>query len=142
MSRSRKKNRRTKDEGRRMTAEPLLWAEISVSNLRNNLRQIRRCLKRPAPEILAIVKADAYGHGMRVLAPALWKEGVRFFGVANIDEAIQLRSVCTKADILVLGSFHKAHLPFYRRYHVRPTLSSLEDLTLLERGLRSGEGFP
>lgn len=142
MSPLRRKNRSTKYEVRNTIAEPLVWAEISVNNLRYNLRQIRRHLRRPTPEVLAIVKADAYGHGMRVLAPALAKEGIRFFGVANIEEASQLRAVCPKADILVLGSFHKDHVAHYRRLRVRPTIGSTEDLDVLERALKATGRFP
>jgi alanine racemase len=121
---------------------PLVWAEINLSRLRHNLKQIRRTLKKSRAEILAVVKADAYGHGMKAVAQALSKEGVSFFGVANIDEALQLRRFCPKSKILVLGSFHGSQIPFYVRAKIRPTLSSEEDFEVLEKKLKPGASFP
>ncbi len=120
----------------------MLWAEIDLRHLRHNLREIRRALMASGAEVLAVVKADAYGHGMKEVAQALWKQGVSFFGVANIQEALELRRVCRTAKILVLGSFHESQIPFYIRAKIRPTLSSVEDLEILEKKLRSAPVFP
>ena len=122
---------------------PLVWAEVDLDALRNNLRIIRSKLSGSKVKILAIVKADAYGHGMKKTAEALKKEGVNFFGVANIDEAIELRKICPKAEILVLGSFHGSQVPFYASYRIIPTVSSIEDLNVLESRLPvSAKKFP
>ncbi|MBI2094986.1 MAG: alanine racemase [Candidatus Omnitrophica bacterium] len=122
-----------------------VWAEVDLGQLRRNARAIRSHLGRDGARILAIVKADAYGHGMKAVAAALESEGVNFFGVANIDEAAELRGVCPGARILVLGSFHKSQVPAYLEHRVIPTISSLEDADVLERILgrrkRSGR-FP
>ena len=120
----------------------MVWAEIDLDHLRHNLNVVRRALKKPLPEMLAVVKADAYGHGMKQVALALEREGVHFFGVANIDEAMELRSVCREAKILVLGSFHESQAPLYRRARIRPTLSSEEDARVLEKTLPRGRRFP
>ncbi len=119
-----------------------MWAEIDLNSLRYNLRQIRHMLKKSHAEVLAVVKADAYGHGMTSIAGALSREGVSFFGVANIDEALELRRVCRQAKILVLGSFHQSQIPLYVRAKIRPTLSSTEDLKVLEKNLKPGSLFP
>lgn len=110
----------------------MVWSEINLNHLKRNLGVIRSSLKNPEVGILAIVKADAYGHGMKTVALTLAKEGVDFFGVGNIDEALELRKICLKEQILVLGSFHRSQVPLYRRHRIIPTISSVEDLNVLE----------
>ena len=56
----------------------MVWAEIDLDHLRHNLRQIRRALGVSGAGVLAIVKADAYGHGMKAVAKTLAREGVSF----------------------------------------------------------------
>ncbi len=119
----------------RSVSFPLVWAEVDLSALKNNLKVIRARLSGRNTKILCIVKADAYGHGMKEVAKALSKEGVDFFGVATIDEAVDLRSVCPKEKILVLGSFHPSQVPIYQRYRIIPTVSSIEDLDMIEKRL-------
>ena len=119
----------------------MVWAEINLEHLRHNLKMIRRVVRRSRSEILAIVKADAYGHGMKAVALTLAKEGVSFFGVATIQEALELRKICPTVKVLVLGSFHKDQVASYVRGKIRPTLSSEEDLRVLEKGLKPRSGF-
>jgi alanine racemase len=121
---------------------PLVWAEVDLGRVRRNLRSIRRWIGNEGTEALCIVKADAYGHGMAAVARALEAEGVSFFGVANIEEALELRRQCPSARILVLGSFDPAQASFYVSARVRPTLSSVEDVHQLEKALPRGARFP
>ena len=58
------------------------WVEIRLDFLKQNLNAVHRQIPSPKTEILAVVKADAYGHGMKAVAGTLWKQGVDFFGVA------------------------------------------------------------
>lgn len=111
-------------------------AEIRLDHLRHNLREIRRCTRSAGAGVLAVVKADAYGHGMREIARALEREGVRFFGVANIDEAIELRRACPRARILVLGAPATAEAARYIRARVTPTISDAEEALFFERAAR------
>ena len=145
------RNRRQKTEDRRQrpssvlrppSSGPLVWAEIDLNNLRHNLKTIRRSLQRSRAEVMAIVKADAYGHGMREIAKTLAREGVSFFGVANIEEALELRKICRTEKILVLGCFHESRAPFYVRSAIRPTLTSEEDVRVFEKYLKRGDHFP
>jgi alanine racemase len=116
----------------------LVWAEIDLGRLKGNLRAIRRMAR--GSQILAIVKADAYGHGMAAVAKALHSQRVRLFGVASLEEALRLRETLPlkEADILVLGSFHRGQVADYVRARIRPTISSLEDLRNFESGVRGG----
>ncbi|MBQ3819325.1 alanine racemase, partial [bacterium] len=79
------------------------WVEINLENAAYNMRQIRN----NTPEnikLLAVVKADAYGHGSAMLAPILLASGADMLGVASIDEGADLRQAKINCDILVLGA--------------------------------------
>lgn len=79
------------------------WAEISLDQLRSNVEVIKS-LNSSGTEIMAVVKADAYGHGDEHICKCLYKEcGIRYFAVSNLDEAIAVRNFCTDAEILILG---------------------------------------
>lgn len=77
------------------------YAKINLNNLRSNYRFVKSL--NPEKEAIAIVKADAYGHGSAECARALYEEGVRYFAVATLDEAEELIASGLKADILILG---------------------------------------
>ena len=79
------------------------FAEIDLSAIRYNLRSIRRFVDKDA-KILGVVKADAYGHGMKEVSRAIVSEGVDYLGVASLDEARELRLAGIKAKIMVLGT--------------------------------------
>ena len=79
------------------------WAEVSLPKLRKNIELIKG-LNSAGTEIMAVVKADAYGHGYDRVCHCLAEEcGIRYFAVSNLDEAISVRSLCPDADILILG---------------------------------------
>ncbi len=78
-------------------------ASIDLAALRHNLLQVRRLAG--AREVIAIVKADAYGHGAVAVARALAAEGVTRFGVALVEEARALRDAGIRGELLVLGGF-------------------------------------
>lgn len=85
-------------QGRRDRA----WAEISLANLVHNARELQWALP-PGCDIMAVVKANAYGHGDAAVATALAREGVRAFAAATIDEGINLRNSGVQGEILILG---------------------------------------
>ncbi|MGI5922232.1 MAG: alanine racemase [Syntrophomonadaceae bacterium] len=78
------------------------WAEIDLTAIRYNLRNIKKLL-RPETMLMAIVKANAYGHGAYEVARASLEEGASFLGVATLEEAMTLRESGINAPILVLG---------------------------------------
>ena len=78
------------------------WIEINLSQLRANYNIYKKSLKRDA-EIMAVIKADAYGHGDVQIARMLSDLGVRLFAVSNIDEAVGLRDAGITGEILILG---------------------------------------
>lgn len=78
------------------------WIEIDLQNLRHNIRLIRTLLQ-PGSDIIAVVKADAYGHRAKIIAPCLQEMGIDSFAVATLDEAIELRASGIMGTILILG---------------------------------------
>ena len=79
------------------------WAGIDLDVIRGNYNKIK-ALMSPGSRLMAVVKADAYGHGAPAVAGELYAAGVDFFAVSNIDEAMQLRGCGIGADILILGA--------------------------------------
>ncbi len=77
------------------------WAEIDVSALIHNFKEIKSHIK--GNRIMAVVKANAYGHSAADVAPELEKLGVDAFAVSNLAEALSLRENGIKKDILILG---------------------------------------
>lgn len=78
------------------------WAEIDLAAIRCNVRNIKQLLA-PQTSLMAVVKADAYGHGMIKVARACLESGAVFLAVATIDEAIRLREDGIEAPIMILG---------------------------------------
>lgn len=77
------------------------WVEIDLEQLKGNY-EIYKSFQPEDREIMAVVKADAYGHGDKEVAQTLDSIGVKHFAVSNIDEAHHVRSV-TNGEILILG---------------------------------------
>ncbi|HEX2927365.1 MAG TPA: alanine racemase [Ruminiclostridium sp.] len=78
------------------------WAEISLDNVAHNIREIRRITNKNA-EVMGVVKADAYGHGVMEVAKTLLENGASRLAVSMLDEAIQLRRTGIEVPILILG---------------------------------------
>ena len=79
------------------------WVEINLDAIEKNILSLKSFVKE-GTKILAVVKADAYGHGSSMIAPTLLASGVDYLGVASIDEGIELRNNKFKCPILVLGA--------------------------------------
>ncbi|MGL5648048.1 MAG: alanine racemase [Clostridium sp.] len=78
-----------------------VWAEVDLNAIENNIREIKRVAK--DKEIIAVVKADAYGHGAIDIVDTLLKNGANRLAVAVITEALELRNNGIIEDILILG---------------------------------------
>jgi len=87
-----------------MTIRPC-WVEIHTRILEDNF-QFLLTLAAPHAELLAVLKADAYGHSMALCAPAVVRAGARWLGVASVEEGVAARALCPEAKVLVLcGAF-------------------------------------
>lgn len=85
------------------------WVEINLGNLEYNINTIKEKIKASLPKnsempkLMAVIKADGYGHGSLMCAPILTACGCSAFGVASVDEGLELRQNKVKEEILVLG---------------------------------------
>ncbi len=79
------------------------WVEINLDAIEHNILELKSFVK-PYSKILAVVKADAYGHGSTMITPTLLASGVDCLGVASIDEGMELRNNKFTCPILVLGA--------------------------------------
>lgn len=101
------------------------WAEIDLDALDENYRQIRKRL--PAEtDVLAVVKADAYGHHDRFVALELQRLGVCWFGVSNLEEALSLRRCGVTGQVLILGVTPPEKAGVLAREGITQTILSLE----------------
>lgn len=78
------------------------WAEVNLDHIAHNIREVRRITSKNA-KIMAMVKADAYGHGFLEVSKTLLENGADCLAVAFLDEAKQLRKYGIDAPILILG---------------------------------------
>lgn len=78
------------------------WTEINLSHIQHNVKQVKSVIG-PDVKIMAVVKADSYGHGAAMVTKILGNSGVNMFGVAAVDEGIQLRIAKIKQPVLILG---------------------------------------
>lgn len=114
------------------------WAEVNLDALRANLAWIRHEAGARA-RVITVVKADAYGHGLRQIAALLMQSGTDMFGVANLEEARAIRSVGEGWPILMLGSALPHEAAALVRDGVRATVSSVDEaVRLSEEAKRQG----
>jgi alanine racemase len=108
------------------------WAEIDLGALRQNLAWIRYMIG-AGVRIITVVKADAYGHGLKPIAATLMQGGTDVFGVANFTEAQAIRNVGKGWPILTLGPCLPHEIEPVIRQDVMATLSSLDEAERFSR---------
>ena len=123
------------------------WAEISISQLTENYRIIREHVGQDHEgkprAIMAIVKADAYGHGLSEVARALAQAGVDWFGVASADEGVELRQLGITQPILLLTGFWEGEQSALTDYDLVPAIYSEDQLATIEEwGRRMDRKIP
>ena len=99
------------------------WCEVDLSVLRENIRSVRSVLNEHT-EIIFVVKANAYGHGLVPVARCAAEEGVRWFAVAYVEEAIQLRQALNDVHILVMGAVFPEAAPTLIEHAITPIVVS------------------
>lgn len=105
--------------------------EIHLSHLHHNARLLAGKAGKGIKK-MAVVKANAYGHGAELVGPALQQEAcVDAFGVATVEEAINLRNAGVIKPILVFAPVKKHVVPDYRMYSLVAVVGSFEELSLL-----------
>lgn len=112
-------------------------AEINTAALIHNYKLLGRFLMQHArgraPRTIAVVKANAYGHGIETVVPALLLGGCDFFAVATLNEAITVRKHAPSADILILGYTPPQHAGELARHRLTQTVFSAEYAAALSK---------
>ena len=102
------------------------WVEIDLAALADNVRQIKSILSLHT-QMLAVVKADAYGHGAIKVAQTVLQSGASWLGVATIPEGIELREAGIAAPILILGATQTPEqISAIAHWQLQPTLYSFK----------------
>src|SRR4030095_9110000 len=113
------------------------WAEIDLNNLASNFNEIKNRVGDVA-KVMAVVKANAYGHGAVQCVRRLVKEGAEWFGVALPEEGIELRAAGIGQPILALGGFWEGQASACIQQPLTPVVyrtDMIASLDQAERGL-------
>ena len=101
-----------------------VWAEVNLDNIINNIKEIKKNIN--GEEIIAVVKANAYGHGAVDVAPVLIENGADRLAVAMLSEALELREAGIKVPILILGYTDVAFSEMLINNDIEQTVYSLD----------------
>ena len=107
------------------------WAEISLSAIGHNIEEVRKRLA-PGVRLLAVIKADAYGHGAVRVGKYL-EDRVDYFAVATLEEAVELRENGIRLPILILGYTSPSQYEDLVAFDITQTIYSRETAELLDR---------
>lgn len=97
------------------------WIEINLDNLEHNIKEIKKVMQEGS-EIMAVVKANAYGHGSVMIAKKLNEIGIYNFAVATLQEGIELRKNQIEGDILILGYTNFEDIEYVTKYNLIQTI--------------------
>lgn len=115
-----------------ITNDDRAWIEIDLNNLKHNIKTLKNAMPSNC-ELMAVVKAEAYGHGMYQIAAYMNQIGVKAFAVATIDEGIQLRRYGILGEILILGYTSPARAKELHKYDLTQTLIDYNYALLLNK---------
>ncbi len=112
------------------------YATVDLAALAHNLSRIKQYLS-PGCEVMAVVKANAYGHGALETVQALTRQGIGRFAVASLDEGIALRQAGLSASILVLGALFEKQVSDLVAHRLTPVVSDGRILPSLAKAART-----
>ncbi len=119
-----------------MTQTRPCWVEIHTRSFEENYRFLTG-LAAPDVELLAVVKADAYGHGLALCAPAAMRAGARWLGVTSVEEGVAARAACPAARVLVIGGVYPGQGVDLVRHQLTPVVWDPVQIDELESAVRS-----
>ncbi|MDO8536110.1 MAG: alanine racemase [Candidatus Omnitrophota bacterium] len=114
------------------------WAEVDMKALEHNYTQVKRLAGKDV-QMMAVVKANAYGHGTVEVSKVLEKMGVNYLGVATTDEAVRLRDHGIKTPILVLGSVLPEEVKVAKDRDITLTICNYDILKEIKRLAKAEE---
>lgn len=113
-----------------------VWAEVDLRAVAHNMKEIRRVVK-PETKMMAVVKANGYGHGAEKIARTALNHGAAYLGVATLGEGVKLRKQGIKAPILILGYTPQEQAGEILDHHITQTVFAWEMAQALS--LKAGE---
>jgi alanine racemase len=114
------------------------WAEIDTQALKENYRYLAAMAAHEA-ELLAVVKANAYGHSLALCAPAVEQAGARWLGVTTVEEGIAARALCPKARVLVISGIFPGQAAAAIQFQLTPSIWESWQLEELEAAAREAK---
>lgn len=108
------------------------WAEIDLNNLTANFNRVRQLVS-PVARVMAVIKANAYGHGAVACARRLANEGADWFGVALPEEGIELRSAGITQPVLCLAGFWPGQAAACIQHNLTPVVYRLDMIEALNQ---------
>ncbi|MBW4577230.1 MAG: alanine racemase [Aphanothece sp. CMT-3BRIN-NPC111] len=115
------------------------WVEIDLKALADNVQQIKRLLS-PQTALMAVVKADAYGHGACIVAKTVLGAGASWLGVATVPEGIELREAGIEAPVLILGAVNTPNqIRAIAHWKLQPTLCTPQQALIFAETLGKQE---
>lgn len=114
------------------------WVEICTRNLEENYRFLSGLAGRDV-DLLAVVKADAYGHSLRMCAPAAVRAGAPWLGVTSVEEGIEARQLCPEARILIMSGAFPGQADAIVRHRLTPAVWDPWQFEELEAAARAAD---
>lgn len=108
------------------------WAVVDRKAILHNVEEVKKLIGKTT-QIMAVVKANCYGHGDKVIAKLLENHGISMFAVSSVDEALNLRSIGIQSDILILGYTPENH------FHYLISQNLIQNFLSLEYALKCNE---
>lgn len=117
----------------------MTWSEIDLKALGHNIRRLRR-ITAPSAAMMAVVKADGYGHGGVEVAKTAVEQGATYLAVARLSEAVAIRRSGIAVPILLFGHTYIEYIDLMIRHNIRPTVNTLASARALsEAACRCGK---
>lgn len=107
------------------------WVEVHIDRLRNNIEEIKGFVG--DREVLGVVKANAYGHGVEAVTKELLEAGIKKFAIATVSEAMQLRRMYPTIEILIFGAIQEEFSEEILEGDFIATVSRVEEIEFLKK---------
>ena len=115
------------------------WAGINIHNLYENIREVEKIVSKD--KIIAVLKADAYGHGMEKICEELLKIGIKNFAVATVEEALRLKEIDNNVFVIILGPVQNEDMSLILENDIYFTLTDLNEIKYLEKNRQKSNVF-
>ncbi len=126
-------------EEKQFMERSLLYASIDLGAIAHNVRELRR-IANPSAKLMAVVKANGYGHGAKEVALTALENGAEVLGVARLNEAVALREAGFSGPVQIFGYTPAGQAETLLRYELTQTVFSLEEASRLSQSAVSKGG--